>query len=253
MAKGQEELVTRLLEAAGDHDKAELGMVHNARIAAMRAYRERPGKETKSDWDAARQAHQEPVERLAAIYFPAEEKAPEGERFKNRKQALNWLQAQGYKVSQGKFYQDCEAGFPGIHKDGSVSRYQVMQYGQQLDVERRSGERVDYDREQDEARKIKADADRAEMQAETMRRQMDRDWLHSDQAWAAVAEIIGAIDDSLRFEFYGAQNEMVLLVGGHQDRAPQLYSLCEEVVGRALDQVASRAEINVDFAGIQEG
>ena len=60
------------------------------------------------------------------------------ERFVNRKQALDWLKAQGYKVSQGKFYQDCAAGFPAVRKDGTVSRYQVMQYGQQLDIETRA-------------------------------------------------------------------------------------------------------------------
>ena len=34
--------------------------------------------------------------------------APPEERFKNRKQAHAWLQGEGYKVSRGKFYADCE-------------------------------------------------------------------------------------------------------------------------------------------------
>lgn len=241
------DIVARLLEVASDHDKTEIGLVHNARLAAMRSYNEVPSKETKANWDASREAYAETVERLEAGYFPAEAKVVEAERFKNRKQALNWLQAQGYKCSQGKFYQDCEAGFPNINRDGSVSKYQVMQYGQQLDVERRGGVVLDYDRDADEARKLKAQADQEQMKAESMRREQDREWLHADQAWASVAAMVGAILDGLKHEFFAAQGEVVHLAAGDPARAPQVYEHCEAVIERAMNQAASHARLEVSF------
>lgn len=243
-----EDTLKNLRQAASPHDQEELTLVHEARLSAMRSYNTSPGKESKANWDAAREAYQETVDRLTAVYFPAEVKAPEGERFKNRKQAWGWLQAQGYKVSSGKFYQDCEAGFPAIHKDGSVSKYQAMQYGQQLDVERRGGERTNYDKEENEARKIKADADKAEMQADAMRREQDAEWMHADQAWASVASIIGVLHDNLRHSFYQAQGEIIHLAGGEQDRGPQVYAACEQIIDRAMNDAAKQATIEVTFA-----
>lgn len=138
------------------------------------------------------------------------------ERFVNRKQALNWLNAQGYKISQGKFYQDCNAGFPALNKDGSVSKYQVMQYGQQLDISSRAIA-PDTSRE-DEARKAKADADMAEIKAERMRREEDALWLHADMAWAQMAALVGALRDCLRHHFHVNQHEIVHVAGGQRDR-----------------------------------
>lgn len=241
----------QLRAVASDHHQAELALVHNARVAAMRSYNQHPGKETKANWDAAREAYSETIERLTTIYYPEQAQAPEGERFTNRKQALNWLQAQGYKVSQGKFYGDCAAGFPAIHKDGTVSRYQVLQYAQQQDVERRGSDRPS-SREEDEDRKIKADADRSEMQTETMRRELDREWLHADQAWAAIAALVGVIGDALKYEFFKAQGELIHLAGGDVNHGPIVYELCETVIERAMTHAAKMGTVEVAFAGDEE-
>lgn len=239
----------KLLDTAVDADRAELILANNGKVTAMKAYKDKPGKSTKDDYDAARTMLDEAVERLSARYFPQDTPAPEGERFKNRKQALNWLQSQGYKVSQGKFYQDCEAGFPAIHKDGTVSRYQAMQYGQQLDVERRSAAPTDAasSREADEARKVKADADKAEMQAEDMRREQDKKWLHQDQAWEALAALVGSLRDALRHQFHSGQSHLIHLAGGDPARGPEVYEGCEELIGRAYNEVLAAGRIEGIF------
>lgn len=239
----------KLQETASDTDKAELVLAHNCRIEAMKAYRDRPGKSTKDDYDAARGFLEETIDRLWRRYFPEEAPAPEGERFKNRVQALNWLQAQGYKISQGKFYTDCKAGFPAIHKDGTVSRYQVLQYGQQLDIERRAIAPVDAaaSREADENRKVKADADKAEMQAEDMRREQDKKWLHQDQAWETLAAILGSLRDALRHQFHAGQMHLIHLAGGDSARGPEVYEGCEELIARGFNEVLHAGNIEGVF------
>lgn len=53
------------------------------------------------------------------------------ERFKNRSEALKWLQSKG-KISRGKFYDDCIAGYITIHPDKSVSKFQVAEYAEKI-------------------------------------------------------------------------------------------------------------------------
>jgi hypothetical protein len=242
------DLFPRLLAAATDQDKLELQLVHNGRVAAMRAYQQSPTKETKANWDAARDAYDEGLVRFVAKYFPDDAPAPEGERFTNRKQALSWLKAQGYKVSQGKFYQDCSGGFPVLHRDGSISRYQVMQYGQQLDVNTRGVAHVSGGREEDEDRKARAEADIKEMEANKRRREEDAEWLHADAAWAAIAGLLGVLKDSLRHHFHAGQGELIHLAGGDQGRGPEVYEGCEEIMARAFNEVAGMGKIEGVFA-----
>ncbi|MBU2537261.1 MAG: hypothetical protein KKH22_02400 [Proteobacteria bacterium] len=242
------DLFPRLLAAATDQDKLELELVRDGLAAAMSAYQKSATKETKANWDAARDAYDEALARFSARYFPEEAAAVEGERFANRKQALNWLQAQKYKISQGKFYQDVAAGFPVLQRDGTISRYQVMQYGQQLDVEARSGAPVSGRREEDEDRKAKAEADIKEMEATKRRREEDADWLHADAAWMAIAGLLGVLKDSLRHHFHAGQGELIHLAGGDQARGPEVYEGCEELMGRAFNEVAGMGKIEGVFA-----
>lgn len=53
----------------------------------------------------------------------------EGEYFKNRFEALQWLQSRG-KISMGKFYQDCKAGHVTIYPDKTVSKFSVAMYAE---------------------------------------------------------------------------------------------------------------------------
>lgn len=236
----------KLLGVASEADKKELALAHNGRITAMKAYNDRPGKETKADYDAARAMYDETLERLAARYFPDEAPAPEGERFKTRIQALNWLQKQGYKVSQGKFYQDCKSGFPSIHKDGSISRYQVMQYGQQLDVEKRStGNPADLS-----AKKEELEIEKLRLEVEKRRienRKEDANWLQKEDAWAQMAALVGTLRDALRHHLYVGQAHLIHLAGGDPTRGPEVYEGAEEILARAFNEVVQAGRIEGIF------
>ncbi|QQG66348.1 hypothetical protein [Desulfobulbus oligotrophicus] len=231
-----EERFKKLLDRAVGRDKSELILVRDVHVTAMEAYGKAPTRQTKDNWDAARSALEETVERLLAKYLPDEQPPPEGERFANRKQALNWLRAQGYKVSQGKFYQDCEAGFPALHRDGTVSRYQVMQYGQQVDVSTRSETRFDQSarREDLEIRKLEAEVREKESKA----RREDSRWLLKEDAWAAVAALLSTLQDGIYHHLHEGQGLLVHLAGGTPDREPEVCEAMMELVGKAFNELA---------------
>jgi protein-tyrosine phosphatase len=231
-----EAIFKKLLEVAVGQDKNEMVLVHNGHVAAMGAYGRAPTKQTKENWDSAREAVSDTVARLAAKYFPGEQPGATGERFINRKQALNWLNAQGYKISQGKFYQDCGAGFPMIQRDGTVSRYQVMQYGQQLDVSSRSMPLIDLsgEREELEIRKLRAEV----MEKELKARREDHRWLHKEDAWAAVAALLSTLQDNIRHHLHEGQGVLVHLAGGDPVRESEVFEATVELVGRAFDELA---------------
>jgi hypothetical protein len=244
----QPNIFDQILAAAKGADKAELTMAHNGLVIATKAYGAQPGKQTKADYDAARALYDETLARLTAKYLPNQAPAPEGERFRNRKQAFDWLKAQGYKVSIGKFYGDIKAGFPATHQDGSVSRYQVMQYGQQLDLSRRQApETSTLDRDEAETRLARAKASIEEMKEERMRREQSAQWLHRDEAWAALAALTGTLLDALRHHFHTNQGKLIHLAAGDQARGPELYEGCEEVVHQAFNEIADRHKLTGIF------
>lgn len=183
--------------------------------------------------------------RLQAKYFP-EDAIAGGERHVNRKQAHNWLIAQGYKVSRGKFYQDCKAGFPALGRDGSVSKFQTMQYGQQLDLASRGGDSMSFQDSEWDLLKTRAEAEIAQMKAERMRREEDSLWLHADEAWAQMAALIGTLRDSIRHHLYGGQREIVQEAGGDQERSQEVFDRIDQLISRAFNEVAA-GEIHVEF------
>ena len=239
-----------LMETAREDDAAELTLAYNAKISSMQSYKDKPCKQTKDDLDATRTMFDQTIVRLSRVYYPDQVPALDGERFVNRKQAHDWLQAQGYKISRGKFYQDCLAGWPVVNKDGSVSRFQVMQYAQQQDVYSRSANSGEMyqQREESDLRKAKSDADKSEMQVAEMRREMDKKWLYQDNAWAAVAGIIGVLLDSLRHHFQVGQSHLIHLAGGDPARGSELYEGTEELIAMAFNEVCSSGRIEGIFA-----
>lgn len=174
------------------------------------------------------------------------------ERFASRKKALVWLNDNGMKVSTGKFYQDCDTGFPAVHADKTVSKFEVMEYGQKLKkntVSIDSAAARESDRE-DERRKAKADADVAVMKADKMRREMDDEWIHASTAWAAVAGIVGTLRDSLRHHLHASQAEIVHVAGGEVERTYEVFEYCEEIINSAFNDVAGGSiDINFDDSG----
>lgn len=168
------------------------------------------------------------------------------ERFATRKAALEWLRANGYKISQGKFYQDCNAGYPYVHKDGSVSKFQVLEYGQKLDLEARSAAAVAAAASEYNDRKMKADAIAAEIKAKRMEREEDARWLYAVDAWAQVAALLGTLRDNLRHQVTLKRREIVHAAAGDQDRSDEVAAFVIGLIDDGFNETAGET-IDVTF------
>ena len=172
------------------------------------------------------------------------------ERFPNRKQAFEFLRERGHKVSRGKFYEDCNKGFPMLSKDGSLSKFQVLEYGLSLDKSVEPDAQALSDRES-KLRRDKAEAQMAEMKARKMQREEDSMWLHADEAWSAIAVLVGTLRDSIRHHLYSRQGEIVHAAAGEPERSHEVFECMDDIVNSAFNEVAGR-ELQIDFAQKQE-
>lgn len=165
----------------------------------------------------------------------------EPETFKNRKEAHEWLVAQGYAVSVGKFYQDIkEKGFPVLNADKTLSKYQVAVYGKGLETQQQPDPSA-LSRSDAAHRKETAEAQIAEMKAERMKREEDEQWLHAAKAWSVIAALVGNLRDGLRRHLHDAQVDITLAAGGDPVRAPEVYEHIDQVISRAFNEVAGTA------------
>ncbi len=158
--------------------------------------------------------------------------------FRTRKEAHEWLQVNGFNVSQGKFYGDIKKnGFPVVNADKTVSKYQVSEYGRSLKAERAPNlsalERSEYLH-----RKEKAEAEMAEIKAEKMRRELSEEWMKKLEGWSAVSTLIISLRDALRRAAHDGKEELAGAAGGELLRAPELYEKIDElVINRAFNEV----------------
>jgi hypothetical protein len=160
------------------------------------------------------------------------------EFFKNRKEAYQWLEAEGYPVGQSKFYQDCPGVVP-MNEDKTVSKFLVMQYGLSL-LRKTGGGEVSTSVEAAEAdlrRKI-ADAEIAERKARKMAKEEDELWLFADDAYAIIAGLVAAIRSAIRHQMYAQRRELVEIVKGNHDFADQLYQEIEGLLDAGFNEVA---------------
>lgn len=179
---------------------------------------------------------------------PASAESAESEFFANRKEAWKWLTAQGYKVSSGKFYSDIEStGFPVVASDGSLSRYQVQIYGQNLAAKKqRVSTPEELSRFDSQYRADKAKAELLELELAEKRRESDAAWLRAADAWSVIAYEIGELKSAVRRKLYDELPALVDAVGGDRVRAPELYEALEGVVDEVWNDMAERG-IDVEW------
>lgn len=159
------------------------------------------------------------------------------ERFSSRREAHAWVVSQGVSVSSSKFYEDCAAGLIQVSPDKTVSKWQVSQYLIRLLQESApTASNAVRQEEIDEykLRKLKAEVKEIELRY----READREWMRTDDAWAAVAALLASFCDNLQYQFHQAQGVLVHLTGGDISRQAEGYEECLAVIGRARNDLA---------------
>lgn len=172
------------------------------------------------------------------------------ERFKNKSAALAWLQSRG-QISAGKFSNDCAAGYPTVHADKTLSKWQVMEYAEKLfGGVRETPVLVDMS-----ARKQSLEIEKLEQDVEKGKlanRKEDEKWLYKEDAWAQMAAIIGKLRDSLRHQMHVGTVALISAAGGDPQRGPEVYEIGEGLISRAFNEIVEAGRIEGVFAKDRE-
>lgn len=168
------------------------------------------------------------------------------DRFKNRKEALAWLHSKNIQISQGKFYQDCEAGKITVHPDKTISKFQVAEYGERLTGQyRQAPPSMDMD---DKKRRLEIEKLEQEVEkGKLANRKEDDKWLYKEDAWAQMAAIIGTLRDSLRHQLHVGTAALIHVAAGDPGRGPEVYETAEELISRAFNEVVNSGKIEGVF------
>lgn len=167
------------------------------------------------------------------------------ERFKNRKEALEWLQGRG-QISQGKFYKDCESGLVTVHADKTVSKWQVMEYAErEFGQVRQTATSADY-----AAKKERLELEKLELDIERKKRENrkdDRDWIHRDKVFEREGALVGSIMGEVRYYLDKAAPAIVTLCRGDASRISEVKKEQEEAVFAAFRAIYESNEVDITF------
>jgi hypothetical protein len=216
----------------------------------MSAVNKGGGKSAIDDLNAARQLRDDTAERLAGRYAPhlvATVKPAAGERFKDRKQAWDWLRSEGYIVSKDKFYGDCANGKPRVHPDRGVSRFEVMEYAHSLRGALVSPPKNTEERDDADTRKAIADADKAEIQRDAMQRELDAAWIRREEAEEETCVWVSRLRDAVTYHLGKSLLNLIYASGGQADRRAEVQNILDAALASACNEIAESSEITVEI------
>ena len=255
------ENIDRLMAVVTAEERVDLLLAWNGNTTAMQEYKNTPGSRSRSDMASAREYLQQVTDLLADRYFPKEVAVDPAARelFKNKNKALEWLKSEGYKISQGKFSQDCQAGEVMVYPDGRVSRASVHEYAGRLNGRggQAAGESVAMalvteQKMRDEARITRATAERREKENEEYLKALDKKWILRDDALREIACLIGGIQNAFFLTVHKRTSEIILKSGGKQERFADVCEYLEEHLVKEAFNTASIVGCDLIFQ-VDEG
>lgn len=178
------------------------------------------------------------------------------DRFKNRKEALVWLQDRG-QISQGKFYQDCDRGYVEvdgrritltIHPDKTISKYQIMEYAEAVfGFSRQNQITIDL-----AEKKEKLEVEERELKVKKLKRDHERELgnvIDIDSAEQAMARKIVVIYEKIYAQVRRDQEEVLLRLGLPPSKGAALMSEMKGVVDRAFNEMRARKVFDIMIRG----
>ncbi|NTV50948.1 MAG: hypothetical protein HGA20_15070 [Geobacteraceae bacterium] len=156
------------------------------------------------------------------------------------------MQSRG-QISAGKFSKDCGAGYPSVHSDKSLSKWQVMEYAEKtFGAVRETPVAIDMS-----AKKARLEVEKLEQDVEKGKlanRKEDDKWLYKEEAWAQMAAIIGKLRDSLRHQFHVGTVAIITSSAGDPQRGPEVYETAEGLISRAFNEIVESGRIEGVFS-----
>lgn len=177
--------------------------------------------------------------------------------FKNRVEAHRYLQAEQIAVSRSKFYDDCEH-YRLVQPDKSIHLADLLAYvKRELKTNAVSGQRLSeldmaLTKEAADARKAVADADKAEMQAEAMRRELDKQWIRREAAEEETCVWVSRLRDAVAYHLSRDLPAIILACGGNPARQAETQARLDAAMAAACNEIANAEEITVDIEDLED-
>lgn len=239
--------VQKLIDVAGQHDKAELGTLHNAVIQCMQDYRSASTAANKKNWDAAKTGLQECLDRLLPMYFP-EEAAADPEVFDTQKAALAWLHNHFGKPypSAGKFSQDIRDGLCRQQDNKTILRKDLKKYAEIIAHDKKAANiaaDAAAEREKLELEKLRLDVEKRRIE----NRKEDKKWIARDSVFEREGALVGQTLSETRYQLRRSVPSLIHAAGGDPAREPEVKKLLEETLFDAYRTLYESGEVDMSF------
>jgi len=239
-----EKLSQQAVDALSPAQKAEYAIHHNAVVFTMRAYNADPTAAAKRNWDSAREALDDFVEKTNN---PSVAGSPPAQ-FATQQEVLAYLKAGGYKIEKSALSNHVRTRML-IKKSGAFNRKDVDSYAT-LHLQSGATGQTQADKKTAELqeRKLKAECLRTEEQA--LKAKIEREAIEGkliarDDVELELAGRAVALEAGYDHMVYTKAAEWIEICGGDQARADRLINALLEAKNEWLNQYASTADFVV--------
>ncbi len=236
--------------AANTDDTVELKLAANGRTNAMRAYQERPGKQTADDLAAAKGLYAEVTEALWGKYFPGGEE-PSGAIFADKRKAHRWYAEQGGILEYSAFTRQKVLVVSGR----KVTRESVMAL--LLKEQHKSGglgggDALEAARAEADTRKAIAAADREEYKRDQEQRELSDQWITREEATLETCTWAALTRDAISGRLIKDIPAIIYAAGGDPTHIADVRAAIDRAVTDGCNDIAGSGEVEVDIEGDEE-
>ena len=189
------------------------------------------------------------VSEIASRYYPeddGEESTPQ--TFKNKKEALEYIQESGWQISQSQFYAHCKSGLLRPGADGQYQQRAVDRYAKTWLKQLATGERVNErtDRLQQEKMEVDLSTSKFKMEEAEFNLGIRKNkFIPREDFELAIVGRAVAFMAHLNHTVQSEAADWIDIVGGNQDRAPELVAAISRAIEQRMGDFAADAEFDV--------
>lgn len=166
------------------------------------------------------------------------------ERFKNRKKAFDWLQQEGYQLSERTFYNICETGCPAVALDKTLSCFEVGEYlrKHEAKIRKQPGSNSGI-REDAETRKAVADAKKAEIIAEQLQRELNKKLISSEESALESCTWTALLRGQIAVRLTQTLPTLIKSIAYQIVQLPEVHAVIDQAIADACNDISDSGEL----------
>ncbi|MFZ7126396.1 MAG: hypothetical protein ACOWWM_09625 [Desulfobacterales bacterium] len=233
--------IEKILEHGSEDERVRITTLYNASITTLKTYQDDNSRANLQNWQAAEDALTKAVDVVRDRIWPTEPV------LKDRKAALGWLKEQGYKISVGKFYQDCGKGLCVVGQDGTIRESALIAYSSQY-LKRIETEGGDSDPLQKQKLEVEIRRQLIKEQEDQLRLEKEQGkWLLRSDFSRELAARAGVLEQGLKNFLRTRMTDVVGMCGGDQAKLQTAIDFCLAELDVMLTEYATMDRFHVIF------